>query len=167
MSFMPSMFTLSKTLTAILIATSLISAPLFAQANTTKAVEKKVSKKTKKKTPKLKITETRLTDAEEAAINLAIEEDIKLSTSLEYKCELGNSVVLYSQETNDQVVNMRWKNRLYKLSRVETSTGANRYENEKAGLVWINIPSKGLLLDSLHGRQLANDCKSALNNVIS
>lgn len=47
------------------------------------------------------------------------------------------------------------------MDRVDTSTGANRFENRKIGLVWIDIPTKGILLDSKRGKQLANECKSA------
>jgi hypothetical protein len=47
------------------------------------------------------------------------------------------------------------------MSRVETTTGAHRFENTKAGFIWIGIPAKGLLLDSRKGLQLANECKTA------
>ncbi len=88
------------------------------------------------------------------------EPNIDQSADTEYKCELGNSLVMYAHPEDNQSIAMRWRNRLYKLTRVETSTGAHRFENEKVGLVWINIPSKGMLLDSRRGQQLANECKS-------
>jgi hypothetical protein len=47
------------------------------------------------------------------------------------------------------------------MDKVGTTTGAMRYENTKIGLVWIGIPSKGILLDSKQNRQLANECKDA------
>jgi hypothetical protein len=81
-------------------------------------------------------------------------------SNTEYSCELGNSIVMYSHPSETDSVAMRWKKRLYKLMRVETSTGANRFENTKAGLVWIDIPTKGMLLDSHRGQQLANECKA-------
>ena len=88
------------------------------------------------------------------------EPNIEKSADTEYKCELGNSLVMYEHPEDNQSLAMRWRNRLYKLTRVETSTGAHRFENQKIGLVWINIPSKGMLLDSRRGHQLANECKS-------
>lgn len=88
------------------------------------------------------------------------EPNIDQTADTEYKCELGNSLVMYAHPEDNQSIAMRWRNRLYKLTRVETSTGAHRFENEKMGLVWINIPSKGMLLDSRRGHQLANECKS-------
>lgn len=87
------------------------------------------------------------------------EPDIQHSQNIEYKCELGNSLVMYAHANDEQSMAMRWKNRLYKLTRVSTSTGAHRFENEKSGLVWIDIPTKGMLLDSHRGHQLANECK--------
>lgn len=87
------------------------------------------------------------------------EPNIEQSKQREYKCELGNSLTLYTS-ADDQHVAMRWKKRLYKMTRVATSTGADRFENQKAGFVYIGIPAKGLLLDSHKGQQLANECKT-------
>lgn len=87
------------------------------------------------------------------------EPNIEQSKHHEYKCELGNSLTLYTN-ADDQQVAMRWKKRLYKMTRVTTSTGADRFENQKAGFVYIGIPAKGLLLDSHKGQQLANECKT-------
>ena len=84
--------------------------------------------------------------------------DISNSTTNEYKCELNDSLTIYSHNNDDNRAALRWKNKLYGLKRVVTTTGANRFENKKAGLVWIGIPTKGLLLDSIRGRQLANEC---------
>ena len=87
--------------------------------------------------------------------------DIQGSTTAEYHCEMHDSLTIYTNLDDNDHIAMRWKNRIFRLKRVDTSTGANRFENKKAGLVWIGIPSKGMLLDSLHGQQLANDCKTA------
>lgn len=86
--------------------------------------------------------------------------DIGQSKTFEYTCELGNFITLYTNVEDQKHVAMRWKKRLYRLTRVDTTTGANRFENKKAGLVWIGIPAKGMLLDSAHGHQLANECKT-------
>ncbi|MES2106631.1 MAG: hypothetical protein V4634_21610 [Pseudomonadota bacterium] len=89
-----------------------------------------------------------------------IEPDVGQSKTFEYKCELGDSVTMYTNVEDDKHIAMRWKKRLYRLTRVDTTTGANRFENKKAGFVWIGIPAKGLLLDSIRGHQLANECKT-------
>jgi len=88
------------------------------------------------------------------------EPDVQLSRNFEYKCELGNSLTMYINPSDEEHVAMRWKKHLYRMNKVETTTGAIRFENHKAGFVWIGIPAKGLLLDSHKGQQLANECKT-------
>ena len=87
--------------------------------------------------------------------------DIHASVVSEYQCELSNTLTIYSNSDDGKHIALRWKKKLYSLKRIETTTGANRFENHKAGFVWINIPAKGMLLDSLHGQQLANECKTS------
>lgn len=87
--------------------------------------------------------------------------DPSQSRVLEYKCELGNTLTIYSNIDDENHIAIRWKKKLNQLTRVETSTGAHRFENRRAGLVWIGIPAKGLLLDSIRGKQLANECKTS------
>jgi len=87
--------------------------------------------------------------------------DISASATYEYHCELKDFLTIYTNADDNEHIAMRWKSRLYRLKRIATTTGANRFENKKVGLVWIGIPSKGMLLDSRHGQQLANECKTA------
>lgn len=87
--------------------------------------------------------------------------DTKNAASADYQCELGNKLTIYSHADNDKFVALRWKNKLLQLTKVDTTTGASRYENKKNGLVWIGIPAKGMLLDQKKGQQLANECKTA------
>jgi membrane-bound inhibitor of C-type lysozyme len=89
-----------------------------------------------------------------------IEPNVQQSKNIDYQCELGNSLTIYTNAEDAQHVAMRWKNHIHRLTRVTTSTGANRFENQKAGFVFIGIPAKGMLLDSRKGKQLANECKT-------
>lgn len=79
----------------------------------------------------------------------------------EYACELGNKITIYSHADDGNSIALRWKNRLHRLTREATTTGAQRFENKLAGLIWIGIPAKGMLLDSKVNRQLANECKTS------
>lgn len=88
------------------------------------------------------------------------EPDVAGTTVLEYKCELGNTLTIYQNDNDAAHIALRWKKRLHRLSRVGTTTGALRFENKTFGLTWIGIPSKGILLDSKIGRQLANNCQT-------
>ena len=76
-------------------------------------------------------------------------------------CELGNKLTLYRNANDMDHMALRWNQRVHRMTRVSTSTGANRFENEKFGLIWIGIPAKGMLLDSKRGQQLANECMDA------
>lgn len=87
--------------------------------------------------------------------------DVKESITYEYHCELNDFLTIYTNVDDNEHLALRWKNHIYRMKRIATTTGANRFENKKAGLVWIGIPSKGMLLDSRHGQQLANECKTA------
>ena len=102
---------------------------------------------------------------EEAAPEVAAadepEPDITDTVVTDYACELNNKITIYTNENDSSHIALRWKNRLHRLERVGTTTGALRFENPKFGLIWIGIPSKGILLDSKLNRQLANECKNA------
>jgi hypothetical protein len=111
--------------------------------------DKATSKKARKEEPK-----------QEAADDEA-EPDITDTVVAEYKCELNNKITIYTNEKDSGHIALRWKNRLHRLERVGTTTGALRFENTRFGLIWIGIPSKGILLDSKLNRQLANECKNA------
>lgn len=89
------------------------------------------------------------------------EPDITDTQVTEYACELNNKITIYRNAGDDSHIALRWKKRLHRLERVGTTTGALRFENTNYGLIWIGIPSKGILLDSKLNRQLANECKDA------
>lgn len=89
------------------------------------------------------------------------EPDVTDTTMAEYSCELNNKITIYRNLMDDSHIALRWQNRLRRMDKVGTTTGAQRYENTNLGLVWIGIPSKGILLDSKQSRQLANECKDA------
>jgi hypothetical protein len=88
------------------------------------------------------------------------EPDVTGSLLTDYQCDLGASVSIYQNRTDDKHIALRWEKTLYRLRRVETTTGADRFESRRYGLVWIGIPAKGILLDAKKGQQLANECKS-------
>lgn len=86
--------------------------------------------------------------------------DVASSTVTEMACAHGDTITVYENLSDNSHIGMRWKKRLLRMHRVETSTGANRFESHRHGLVWIGIPAKGMLLDSKKGQQLANECRS-------
>lgn len=102
-----------------------------------------------------------------AANPLEVDEpDITDNKTTDYDCELGNKITIYTNDNDAAHIALRWKNRLHRLARIGTTTGALRFENPHYGLIWIGIPSKGILLDSKLNRQLANECKNAEQSAI-
>ena len=127
-------------------------------ANTNSTADKKVVKKAvahkKAAKPVAAKTGTVLDDDDK-------EFDSTGAAVTDVSCELGNKLTLYRNADDKDHMALRWNQRVHRMTRVSTSTGANRFENEKFGLIWIGIPAKGMLLDARRGQQLANECKDA------
>ena len=121
----------------------------------TPAPAKKTVKKASKSKAAAKPVEAKAPDEE------ADEPAIGDASVIEFDCELGNKITIYSNASDEAHIALRWKKRLHRLTRVGTTTGANRFENKLYGLIWIGIPAKSMLLDSKQNRQLANECRNA------
>ncbi|HJW56890.1 MAG TPA: hypothetical protein VJ577_16605 [Burkholderiaceae bacterium] len=143
-----------KKILSLLLATGMVIGMQQTQAQNTSRTAQKAVQKQAKKTPLAK-SESTATDEDDK------EPDTSTSSSTEFNCELGNKLTIYQNASDANHIALRWKHRLHRMSRVETSTGANRFENRKLGLIWIGIPTKSILLDGKKGQQLANECRSA------
>lgn len=110
---------------------------------------KKAKKPVRKKTVKKQAAEK-----EEAVVNVAG------MNGSQYNCELGNKLTVYKKADDPSYVNLQWRNKMHRMLRTATTTGAERYEDKSTGLVWVNIPAKSMLLDSKKGSQLANECRN-------
>jgi len=149
---------MKRTITALLLLGSCLSLPILpAVAQDAPAAAKKPIKKPSKNSKKAAEKHQHAaapTDEDDG------EPDVAASQSIDFHCELGNKLTIYENANDDKHIAIRWHKRLSRLTRVETTTGANRFENRSQGLVWIGIPAKSMLLDAKHGHQLANECKS-------
>lgn len=138
--------------------------PAFAQSTNT-APKKETTKKPVKKSSKKAVEEKAAPAAAGAAASSNDDDEdlgeanIESSTVTHFNCELGNKITTYTNAGDDKYMAIRWKEKVHRLRRVGTSTGANRFESRKDALVWINIPTKAMLLDSKKGQQLANECR--------
>lgn len=81
-------------------------------------------------------------------------------TAGNYICEFDNRITVRLNAAQNRI-DLTWKGSSYPMSPVTTSTGALRFEDRSSGLVWIQIPSKSMLLNSKIGQQVANECKVA------
>ncbi|MDB5989705.1 MAG: hypothetical protein JWQ10_1108 [Herbaspirillum sp.] len=162
---------MKKTLIALTISSALLTAPLTqalaqtaaAPATTAPATKKpvrKVVKKASKKTnPKAtEVISDKKIPLDEDNDDESSEPEIAGTKTYNFNCELGNKVTIFKNDGDDKYLAIRWDKHIRRLARVKTTTGANRFENHLAGLVWIGIPAKSMLLDSKGGHQLANEC---------
>lgn len=80
----------------------------------------------------------------------------------DYRCEQGVRLAL-RREMQDRVnhrVQLDWNGRHYQLDRDPSHSGLPRFEDTASGLVWIDLPWKGLLLDGRTQAPLANECRA-------
>ena len=81
----------------------------------------------------------------------------------DYRCEQGIRLAL-QREMQGKVnhrVQLDWSGRRYQLERDPSYSGLPRFEDAASGLVWIDLPWKGLLLDGRTQAPLANECRAA------
>lgn len=76
-----------------------------------------------------------------------------------YACEHGLSVSV-ERELGHRL-HLGWKGGRYQLDRDPSYSGLPRFEDKVNGLVWIDLPWKGVLLDGKSHKPLANDCTIA------
>ncbi|HWW69978.1 MAG TPA: hypothetical protein VN089_08565 [Duganella sp.] len=140
---------------------ALASLSLAAGAHAADTTQPTAKKTVKKSTKASKKAAAKAEETPKAPDEDADEPAITDSAITEFDCELGNKITIYANTNDEAHIALRWKKRLHRLTRVGTTTGANRFENKLYGLIWIGIPAKGMLLDSKQNRQLANECRNA------
>lgn len=157
---------MKKYLTALPLVSALFAVGMpsaFAETGAPAATATKKQSPKKKAHPKAAAVAAK--PAEKMALSSEADDDenepeIGGTKSADFNCEMGNKLTIYKNDDDDKHIAIRWNKRINRLTRVTTTTGANRFENRKVGLVWIGIPAKGILLDSKKGQQLANECKN-------
>ena len=82
-------------------------------------------------------------------------------------CELGQSVVLAADPGAMGYFNLRIGRARYRVAPELTTTGAIRLEDKGAGIVWLQLANKSMLMNQRLGRRLADECKSAAQKVVA
>lgn len=75
-------------------------------------------------------------------------------------CELGAFVTLTADTQAPGYFDLQIKNQKYRIFPVETSTGAIRLEDPQAGVVWLQLANKSMLMSQKLGQRLADACIS-------
>ena len=73
-------------------------------------------------------------------------------------CELGAFVTLTADPKAPGYFDVQLKNQKFRMFPVETSTGAIRLEDHKAGAVWLQLSNKSMLMSQKLGKRLADAC---------
>jgi hypothetical protein len=76
-------------------------------------------------------------------------------------CEFDQVVTLDRIVEHPGHFRLQFKKASYTVVPEETTTGALRLEDKKAGIVWLQIPSKSMLMNSKIGQRLVDNCLHA------
>lgn len=74
------------------------------------------------------------------------------------QCEQGQQVALTPMAGQEGHFRLEYKKVSYDVVPEVTTTGAVRLEDKKAGVIWIQIPAKSMLLNSKVGHRMVDDC---------
>lgn len=75
-------------------------------------------------------------------------------------CELGNFVTVTPDPESSTRFIVQMKKNTYRMSPVETTTGAVRLEDAQAGAMWLQLQNKSMLMNSKLGQRMADECQS-------
>ena len=75
-------------------------------------------------------------------------------------CELGNFVTVTPDPHQPSRFIVQMKKQTYRMTPVQTTTGAVRLEDPQAGAMWLQLPHKSMLMNSKLGQRMADECQS-------
>ena len=74
------------------------------------------------------------------------------------ECDSGQHVNVDAITTRPGHFKVSFKNAHYTMTPEETTTGAVRLEDKKSGVVWLQIPTKSMLMNQKIGQRLVDGC---------
>ena len=74
------------------------------------------------------------------------------------KCEFVQQVSVFPVDGKPGHFHVGYKNAKYTMVPQETTTGAVRLEDPRAGVMWLQIPSKSMLMNSKMGQRMVDSC---------
>ena len=155
-------------LTLILaMALALPALPMAASAQD--AAKKPVASSTAKKPAKAPITRRAAKAVEEVTpvsddTNVVLDQgqlDVaKMVQTGTIKCELGASVTVTPDEHKPGFFTVSTGTTKYRVHPVESRTGAIRLEDPRAGVLWLQLGNKSMLMNQKVGQRLADECQA-------
>jgi hypothetical protein len=77
------------------------------------------------------------------------------------QCEFNQGVTIEPVAAKPGVFRVTFKQVAYLMVPYETTTGAVRLEDKKSGVVWLQIPSKSMMMDQTAGKRMVDSCTMA------
>jgi hypothetical protein len=74
------------------------------------------------------------------------------------RCDMNESVQLTALPEQRGYFKLEYKGKAYIMAPEVTQTGAVRLEDKKNGLVWLQIPTKSMLMNHKLGQRMADNC---------
>lgn len=74
------------------------------------------------------------------------------------QCEFNQTVALEGAPQKTGYFHLRFKGKQYLLMPEATTTGAVRLEDRKAGVVWLQIANKSMLMNARVGQRMVDEC---------
>ena len=166
-----SLLSATSLMTALLVTLPAASfAQTSAASNTTAKSSSAAS--TKKPAAKKSAAEIRRSALKAVEEVTPIDEDLSITLSAEdielakrvyvgrIACELGAAVFITPNEKRPGFFIVQIKNTRFSMHPVESRTGAIRLEDPKAGVLWLQLGNKSMLMSQKVGQRLADECMS-------
>lgn len=77
------------------------------------------------------------------------------------KCEFNQTVRVEPIEAKPGHFQVAFNNVSYVMTPQETTTGAVRLEDKRNGIVWLQIPSKSMMMNQKAGQRMVDGCQHA------
>ncbi len=79
----------------------------------------------------------------------------------EVQCEFNQQVHITPHPDKPGRFRLQFGKMVYNMTPEPTTTGAVRLEDKSAGIVWLQIPSKSMLMNAKAGQRMADSCQHA------
>ena len=147
----------------------MLALPLAAQAQeaakkpaakATTAAEKPSKAPISRKAAKAVEEATPVGDDTNATLNPAQLAIAKMVHTGTIKCELGASVTVTPDDKKPGFFTVGHGSAKYRVHPIESRTGAIRLEDPRAGVMWLQLGNKSMLMNQKVGQRLADECQA-------
>lgn len=119
---------------------------------------------TPKKTPSAKVKSSKTSPAPVQPPPTALTQaELDLAARIDtgpIACDAGKSITLTAADQAPGYFELTFEGQRHRLHPVSTHTGTLRLEDAASGAVWLQLPSKSMLMHQRLGRRLADGCMS-------